>query len=243
MRHEWCRDHKPTESKTLGTYLHKMLLEPSECDLIDGFEEFFTFAPGASLTSKEAVRHQEANPDKVMILDWMPKAARAMKNAIMADPKCSEIMCWQAEKEVSGYAWDETHQIMRKIRMDWMPLTGDSLADVKTCESTDELAYWRTCQKWDYPMKGAFYLDTDALITGRQRTTFIHIAVTSAEPHIARMVVLGPDMIEEGRKRYQERMTKLLHAHRTGNYDPYSDEHGYLLLTAQRPFSGGNPQV
>jgi hypothetical protein len=227
MRHEWCRDHKPTVSKTLGTCLHKALLEPNTFDMESGFEEFFTFAPGKSLDSKEAVRHQECHPDKVMVLAGMPDAARSMRDAILAQPDCHDTMCWQAETEISGFAWDEQHAVMCKIRMDWKPRTGNVLVDVKTCESVGELDYWQTCRKWGYHMKAAF----------------VHIAVTSSEPYIARRIVLAPDFIADGRVMYQERMARLLHAHRTNNYDPYFDESGYLVLTAQRPFSGGIPQV
>ena len=253
MRHELLRPEQYKYHFALGTALHKAVLEPDLFDLKDGLEEFFFYCPTKTFDSKAAVAALEANEGngKVMVTEDIIEKARRMRDAIYAHKLADKLLNVPKDTELSGFAWDEDAQVLRKVRLDMVPKDGNYHIDVKTCNDITDTGFFWACRDRGYGISSAYYRDTDALITGKLRPLFYLVAVTGPnessksptdEPYMARVFELvegdgNPDngsLIIEGQNIYQDKLTKFANAHRTNCWEAYENE-GPVYLSGRAP--------
>lgn len=249
---KWHASH-PSESTyatTLGDAVHIAVLEPDRFDLVDGVLEYFQYSPTKTLDSDKAKRALEANPDKPLVTEDLISKAKFMRDAIYANQLADKILSAKAQRELSGFAWDEDAQCMRKIRLDFRPDEGNYLADIKTTESLNELKFWQSSMKFKYHAKGAFYLDTDAIISNTiPRELFYLVAVSGPkastkkatdgvyDAHVFEINSPVPELslVEDGRAFYMDRLAKFANAARTNCWEGYEFQHEPTVLNKFRP--------
>lgn len=200
-----------------GELIHKLVLEP---DLADGgkFLEYFQYSPTKGLTTQKAIAAFEASPDKPLITPDMMDTARWMRDNVWKHRDLAVLMSRKAEKELTGFAWDDEFQVRRKIRCDFVPHDpNDWLLDLKsTSKGLSKSAVFRTAKKLGYGMQAAYYLDTYKMITGRRRPNFVMVFMSTEKPYLVRPFYMDDDdatpggsgeLMHEGRSKYLERLT------------------------------------
>lgn len=216
------RQSELTEGKAFafaqGEMIHKFILEPH---LAEGgaIEEYFQYAPGATLTSLKAIAAFEADPTRPLVTPGMREVALRIRDVVYKHKMLAKLLSVPADKEMTGYAWDEEAQLMRKIRMDFRPhstaaMPNNWILDVKsTRDGLTKGKFFHTCRTLGYGVQGSYYQDTDAMITGEVRPNYLIAAVCTEQPYHARLFGMDCDedidfenLLIDGRKLYQERM-------------------------------------
>ena len=212
---------------SLGDGLHKAVLEPESFD--KHFDEFYMWSPTKGLDTKAAIEARTMNPEKILLTKDMVNEIKWMRDAICRHQLASHLLGKCNQRELTGVVADKDLGIVRKLRVDacqgvgvpgeeWSPY----LVDIKT---TGEIAgfHWEI-RKWNYDIQAAFYLDTDAMITGKPRQSFIFIAVSNKPPYCARVYGLVPEQIDKGRDIYKRRLTALADAFVHGKWEAWEFE-------------------
>ena len=261
MRHYATYPRPVTYAKTLGDVLHKAILEPDIFETPDGVEEWFQYSPRGGLNTQAALAALAAFPDKPLVTPEIVEKARRLRDAIFLHGEASRILACKAKKELSGFAWDEDSQVMRKIRIDFLPSEDHPefgepfFADVKMTRSIDEIPFWAQILELKYHLSAAYYVDVEAQINNTpRRNIFTYIAVTgptgqgqavNAEPYMARTFDIGGmesklSLIDHpktgGRILYRNALNKFANAIQTWTWEAYEHEEAFQL-TAIRPFS------
>jgi hypothetical protein len=196
----------------LGDALHKAILEPQIFE--EHFEDFYITSVTKTWDSKANERLALLYPDKIILTQDQIDQVKWMRDAIYKHHLASRLLRACDERELTGIAPDPETGIVRKIRVDGRSSRPDSqfLLDIKTARDLLESKFYYDARKFGYHVQGAYYLDTDAMITGRRRQQFIILGVTNCKPYYARVYTIPPEDLDEGRIIYQHRMASLVNA-------------------------------
>jgi len=216
-----------SEALSLGDALHKAVLEPDAFD--NHFDDFYMWSPTKGLDTKAAIEAREMNPDKILLIPDMVDKVKGMREAIYRNKLSSHLLSKCNQRELSGVAPDKDLGIVRKIRVDacqgignpgeeWSPY----LVDIKTTRNI--LKFRREIIEFNYDIQAAFYLDTDAMITGKPRSSFLFIAVSSVKPYCARVYGLTPEQVDKARDIYKQRLAALADAYIHRHWSAWDDE-------------------
>lgn len=255
MLFEAMQPREPDYNLALGELVHMAILEPDFFETDGTIEERFQYSPTKTLDSKGALSAFAADPSKPMVTESMVEKAKYMRDAAIGkngNKLVKNLLSAKAEKELSGFAWDEEQQMVLKTRVDFRPVKGNFLLDVKTCTSVNEMKFWSDLKKFQYHCKAALYLDVDSLITKEApRDMFIFVAISGPKgpsqgvkdaPYLCRAFNIGnptPELslIEEGRAIYRNRLAMFGNAARTHCWEGYENESSVIDLTTFRPRS------
>jgi hypothetical protein len=216
-----------SKSLSLGDGLHKAVLEPDAFD--KHFDEFYMWSPTKGLDTKAAIEARAMNPGKILLTEDMVDEIKWMRDAIYRHKLANHLLSKCDQRELTGVVGDKDLGIVRKVRVDacqgigtageeWSPY----LVDIKTTGNIADFRY--EIKRWNYDVQGAFYLDTDAMITGKPRPNFIFIAVSNVPPYCARVYALVPEQIEKARTIYQRRLAALATAFLEQQWDAWDNE-------------------
>lgn len=220
-------DDGASEALSVGDALHKAVLEPEAFD--NHFDDFYMFSPTKGLDTKAACECRAMNPDKILLSTEMVDKIKFMRDAVYRHQLANHLLQKCDQRELSGVAPDKDLGIVRKIRIDacqgvgaageeWSPY----LVDVKTTRNI--IDFHRDIRNFVYDIQAAFYLDTDAMITGKPRQSFIFIAVSNTPPYCARVYGLVPEQIEKARIIYGRRLAALATAFLEKQWDAFEHE-------------------
>jgi hypothetical protein len=220
-------DDKASEALSVGDALHKAVLEPEAFD--NHFDDFYMYSPTKGLDTKAACEARAMNPDKILLNEDMVEKIKRMREAIYRHKLANHLLQICNQRELSGVAADADLGICRKVRIDacqgvgnpgeeWSPY----LVDIKTTRNI--IDFHRDIRNFNYDIQAAFYLDTDAMITGKPRGTFIFIAVSNTPPYCARVYGLVPEQIEKARDIYKRRLAALATAFLEKSWDAWDHE-------------------
>lgn len=245
MKHKAMERPKVNYAFSLGDALHISVLEPERFDKEQGEQEFFQYVPGGTgLKSKAAQEAFKADPSRPMVTPELISKARFMRDAIFKNHLARQLLSPPADKELSGYAWDEDAGVIRKIRLDFSPKNGNYDLDLKTCDSTNEWKFWSSVKKFKYGAKTAFYQDTAAMIRGTlPRPLFYLVAVEGPKgeskgvydaPYVARVFEIASPVAElslmaAGRAFYQDRLSKFANAARQNDWEAHEHQQGVSI--------------
>ena len=210
-----------------GDALHKAVLEPKAFN--EEFDDFYLMSPTKGINTKAAQEARLLNPDKILYNDDILVDVEGMQKAIERHALAMDMLNNCDHKELSGVAYDKEFNIVRKIRVDAAPGIGNDrgnyLVDIKSCQSIRFFDFRRSILKFGYHLAAAYYIDTDAMITGQPpRENFYFIGVQSVKPFMARVYALLPEDIEKGRELYKERLGILTQAVSDNQYCAYEHE-------------------
>jgi hypothetical protein len=246
MRHTLMRtDEKVSYAFALGEAVHKAILEP---DLFEGDSvlEYFAFSPTKGLDTKAADEARLADPTRPLVTQEILDKARYLRDAVYCHRFAAKILSGPSERELSGFAWDEENQVMRKIRVDFLP-GGQSnfLVDLKTSMSVDKWKFRKTIRQFGYGLQAHWYLSTHNMIRNERRELFYIIAVegptgandaVDGKPYLSRVFEINApipadSLVEEGKELCEERTAMFLQAAHDGCWDGYQHEEP-IMLTA-----------
>jgi hypothetical protein len=220
-------NNKESDALSLGDVVHRAILEPDTFE--EDFDKYYIISPTASLNTKACKDLRILYPDKTIIGKDHPDKVRYIRDAVMRNHLCTQILKDCTDRELTGITPDPDAAIVRKIRVDARPpiSAGSFLADLKTARDIMPARFYYDFRRYGYHIQSAFYLDTDALITGEGvRNEFFIIAVTNEPPYYARVFTVPPEIIEEGRIIYTRRLAALVQAV-AANYFPAFDHQSY----------------
>lgn len=248
-----CEAMRPPELNyafSLGDAFHIATLEPDRFDKEHGEEEYFQYVPGGKgLKTKAAEEAFKADPSKPLVTPELISKARYMRDAVLKNHLARKLLSAKADKELSGFAWDNDFGCIRKIRLDFSPVKGNYDLDLKSCDSVNEIMFWNSVKKYKYGAKSAFYADTAAMIRNEApRPYFYLVGVTGPKaesagvhdsPYMARVFEIGSPIDElslmaEGRAFYTDRLGKFANAARTNCWEAWENEDA-TVLTVFRP--------
>lgn len=217
-----------SEALSLGDAIHKAILEPDAFE--KSFEDFYLlWTDTKGLDTKKAVEARIMHPDKILISPEQLDKVRYMRDAVHRHKLAAWLLDQCKERELSGVAPDKDLGIVRKIRVDacnglGLPGTSwsDYLLDLKSTRNV--LDFGREVRNYAYDIQAAYYLDTDAMITGKPRQGFLFIAVSNEAPYCARIYSLLPDAIEKARIIYKRRLAALADAYIHRQWEAWENE-------------------
>lgn len=219
-------DDGASEALSVGDALHKAVLEPDAFD--HHFDDFYMWSPTKGLDTKAAIEARTMNPDKILLTPDHVDKIKHMRDAIYRHKLAAHLLAKCPHRELSGIAPDKDLGICRKIRVDacggiqpgemWEPY----LVDIKTTRQI--IDFKRDIRNFCYDIQAAFYLDTDAMITGRMRPNFLFIAVSNTPPYCARVYGLAPEQIDKARDIYKRRLAALATAFLEHRWEAFENE-------------------
>lgn len=175
------------EAKTIGTLVHWATLEPHKISTI---REHVIECETEGLTTKKAKQQREENPGKLLVTAEHVQQAYRLREAIEMHGEASNILSKPAEKEASGFLFEEG--VWRKWRVDFLPHTHESLVDVKTTRveivgEHGKRNWISECWKNGYWLQAAWYLHHHEMLTGMRPRWWTWIVVSKAEPFYCRV--------------------------------------------------------
>jgi hypothetical protein len=216
-----------SEALSVGDALHKATLEPEAFDT--HFDDFYMWSPTKGLDTKAAIECRMMNPDKILLTPDHEEKIKHMRDAIYRHKLAAHLLAKCNQRELSGVAADKDLGVVRKIRIDACQGVGEPgeewspyLIDVKTTRNI--IDFHRDIRNFNYDIQAAFYLDTDAMITGKPRQSFIFIAVSNTPPYCARVYGLVPEQIDKARDIYKRRLAALATAFLERQWEAWDHE-------------------
>jgi hypothetical protein len=253
MKFEAMRPREPDYGLSLGEIVHMAILEPDFFDTDGTVEERFTFSPTKTLDSKAALGAFAADPHKPLVTPDMVEKAKRMKEAVYKNDLAKQLLSVKADRELSGFAWDEEQQVLLKTRVDFRPKKGNYLLDLKTTGSVEEAIFWSEVKKWQYHAKAAMYLDVDSIISKElPKELFLLVAISGPKgpsqsptdaPYdvqvfdIAAAEPVEFNLVEEGHAIYRNRLAMFCNAARTNHWEGHWHQSAPIQLTTFKPRS------
>jgi hypothetical protein len=226
-----------TPAMRWGTLAHTVILEP------DKFDDEVYVLPPCDRRTKEgketyAQAMREAAGRTVITLDDA-KQLEGMKNAFYADKACRNTLHDLEHIEASCYWIDKTQDVQCRARPDAIRKDG-VVIDYKTTDNASPSAFLRSVMNFRYHVQAAYYLDGIKAITGNDGT-FIFIAQEKKPPYLSCVYIVGQDMIEQGRKEYQQDLATYKTCMETGDWSGISSHP--LELNLPRWMSKAEPET
>jgi hypothetical protein len=223
-------DDGASEALSIGDAVHKAVLEPEAFD--NRFDEFYLWSPTKGLDTKAAIEARIMNPDHILLTPDHVEKIKRMREAIYKHKLASFLLEKCTYRELSGVAPDKDLGVVRKIRVDACDGIGipgqpwsDYIVDIKTTRADlSPSAIRREVIQFGYDIQAAFYLDTDAIITGKPRHGFVFIFVTNYAPYCCRVFHLMPEQIDKARDLYKRRLAALSDAYIHQQWEAWENE-------------------
>lgn len=188
----------PTESMTLGTAVHCMVLEAKR------FYAEYVVAPKVDRRTKAgkeaaAAFEAEANGKNVLTIAQYDTCV-GMREAIFKQvPDIADLLLDGGTPEVTALWTEETTGTRCKSRMDHVSHDGAIVIDLKTCSDLDHFRY--SIRERRYHVQEAFYRDALAAC-GIEVEYFIFLAIETQAPYLVHEFMLDANAVQEGRDLY-----------------------------------------
>lgn len=196
---------KDTESKSLGSAVHCLVLEPHLFEknfyLLD---EKFNLRSNASKTLWSDILKSGKKP----IRQKEFKEAGTMAYAIRQNKAFDAIITSRQGKVEDSLFWQHESGITLKSRPDWY--SDDLIIDVKTTKSAKSEKFNKSIGEYGYHRQA--YLSTEGLtkITGREYKKVLLVAVENKAPYLTKTYLIGEESIQKGKEEV-ERAIEIYH--------------------------------
>lgn len=220
---------KASDAMRIGRVAHRAILEPKEFEA--EFANAFAVKPetykdpktgedkkwnGRAKVCREWVKAEEAEGRQVIDKDEEEFYCGAPK-AIAAHPLASAMLA-NGFPEQSIVA--EFGGVRVKARLDFRT-KGDTIVDVKTCESADPKDfYWRAIIGRKIYRQAAFYIDACNAV-GLPMRFFTILAIEKAQPYLISCHQITDELVQRGREEYMRLLNQLVECKRTNTYPGY----------------------
>lgn len=240
-----------TEFMIMGTLVHSMILEPDKpLPKIILQPDTYPAPPDSSLVKAKKVNvgdpidwnnnskyckrwHAEAEEAGLIVLTEKRRDSLiGMVKAVSTHPSARSLLM-NCETEVSVFQnWTRgAGTILRKGRMDIVPIGSNTLADVKTCDDASPEEFAKKLAD-GYANQAAYYLDLwNETNPHDQREVFVFIAVERKPPYLVSCHIVGHRTIRYCRGVNQQRLATYLECSQTKYWPGYPTEFKTLEMS------------
>jgi hypothetical protein len=156
--------------------------------------KYYALCPTDGLDTKAAAaaRALPENKGKLLVTeDLLTTAWRIRREGIETNDDA--IACLNSPdgmKEATLICWDPLNRCRRKIRVDYLPMKGQSfgncMVDIKTTRK-ELFDFPKEAKYMGYILSAAYYLDTHEMATGHRMDHYKWLVVTNEEPYMSRV--------------------------------------------------------
>jgi hypothetical protein len=213
---------KETPALFMGTAIHARVLEPAE------FDSRYVIAPISDKRSAEWKEFVAANPGRIPLTENQRAVIEGIAENVFKHNTASELLR-RGLKELTVIWQDEETGLWLKIRPDCLCLNSGTCMDLKSAEDADKHAFARACEKYNYDISAAMYLDGLRTVLKRD----FDYAFLAAEKDGSRQISLygaSDEMLLRGHRRYREALATLAKCVRENRWPGYQPDGGYEIL-------------
>ena len=184
-----------------GTLCHDCILTPENID------KTYIESPTLGLDTKKAEALREANPDKIIVAKGMVEHYRNIANAV------NKIMSFleYTEKEVSFFHYHKDADLLMQARPDIYAPKFGMLYDLKSTKANDPKEFEKIIEPYNYDLSLAYYNDVLNLCGYKTDLELMGcLCVPKSAPHAPFIVSVSDELLEKGRSKYQELLTRYM---------------------------------
>lgn len=184
-----------------GALCHDCILTP------DNIDKYYIESPTSGLDTDKANKLREANPDKIVVGKGMIEKYREIASIVNEFVPFLEV----AKKEVSFFHYHEDADLLLQARPDiYIPDVG-LLYDVKSTKENNQEEFEKVIEKYNYDLSLAYYTDVLTLCGYKVDVEYTGwVCVPKTAPHIPFLVRISPELLEKGRSKYQELLSRYM---------------------------------
>lgn len=184
-----------------GTLCHDCILTPENID------KTYIESPTLGLDTKKAEALREANPDKIIVAKGMIEHYRNIANAVN---KIVPFLKY-TEKEVSFFHYHKDADLLMQARPDIYAPKFGMLYDLKSTKANDPKEFEKIIEPYNYDLSLAYYNDVLNLCGYKTNLELMGwLCVPKSAPHAPFIVSASDELIEKGRSKYQELLTRYM---------------------------------
>ena len=165
---------------------------------------------------------------KVPLLADDKRAVEEMAAALRQHPIAAALLDPEHGKpEVSGFWHDTDHDVMRRLRTDWLPDTDGGrliVPDYKSCPSAEPGAIRKAVANFGYYMQHAWYVDGLHALGVAEDIAFVFIFQEKTAPYLVTVAELDAEAVLIGRKRNDQALQVYAECVATDTWPPYTTD-------------------
>lgn len=205
------QEKEPTDSMTLGTCLHSLVLENTVIYAVMPKVDLRT-----TIGKATKAQFESENVGKVILTTDQAAKVEGMARGIERCPEAMELLksCPKEDREVSIF-WGDN-----KARLDGPTPIGPF--DLKSTTSADGHEWERSVLEYGYHIQAAMYLEA-AMVAGFCADDFRFIAIESCAPYVCGVIKMPHEHIEYGRQELERLRARRIVAMREGYWPGYKE--------------------
>lgn len=172
---------------------------------IQWWESWNQFAAGKTVVSHDEFKEMQAMADAI-------KNQRASSKVIVENGKIESSFFW----------YDPDYQVMVKTRPDYYREDGIVL-DLKTTRDASIGSFQKSIIDYGYDIQAFMQMEGIERVTGKRPENFVFVCVEKTPPYAVAFYVADNDMIECGRYRYHNLMSKYSECVHSGIWPGYGE--------------------
>ena len=184
-----------------GTLCHDCILTPENID------KTYIESPTLGLDTKKAEALREANPDKIIVAKGM------IEHYLEISEIVNDFVPFlrYAEKEVSFFHYHKDADLLMQARPDIYAPKFGMLYDLKSTKANNQEEFEKIIEPYNYDLSLAYYNDVLNLCGYKTDLELMGwLCIPKSTPHIPFMVSVSEELLEKGRSKYQELLTRYM---------------------------------
>lgn len=182
-------------SYDLGTAVHTRVLGVGT-NFITYPDEHLTKSGNASTAAKTVAWATEQRAEgKVILSPSDALVSEAMSEAVLSHPLARKLFEREGRSEVSVF--DDSYDIKRRGRFDYLPDDGGIAVDLKTTMDASPAGFAKSAAKFGYHIQRGHYIDILRSATGRE-LDMLFVTVEKEAPYLVAVHKLSTEFAEMG---------------------------------------------
>lgn len=184
-----------------GTLCHDCILTP------ENIEKTYIESPTVGLDTKKAEALREANPDKIVVAKGM------IEHYLKISENVNDFVPFleYADKEVSFFYYHKDADLLLQARPDIYIRKFGMLYDLKSTKANNQEEFEKIIEPYNYDLSMAYYNDVLNLCGYKTDLELMGwLCVPKSAPHVPFMVSVSEELLEKGRSKYQELLTRYM---------------------------------
>ncbi len=230
-RRKLTAEHIETDPMRVGSATHVAALEPER------FRSKWAVWDGGSRRGKEWEKFKAQHEGLGILTADQYEEVQNIAKAVLSDEHAAKYLRG-GMAEVTAL-W-EVDGIKCKGRPDLSSHEADVMVDLKTTRDASPTAFAKACWNLSYHTRAAFYVDGEALATGRPPKRYVIVAVENQEPYAVQVYRLPEHILEVGREEYRTLLERLAWCRKENRWPGYADGELELELPAWAATTANN---
>lgn len=233
FRHEQDHGRPPKRAFDLGHAAHQRVLGVgAQLEVVMKTAKDGTRSPATDYVTKSAQEHRDEirAAGAVPILAKELEVVDAMADAILQHPLASVLFDPDrgGKPEQSLFWTDPEFDVMRRARLDWMPLPRPDgrliVPDFKSTASAEPTAFTKSVFSYGYEVQAVFYTDGIRALGLADDVVFLFVAQEKTPPYLVTVHELDERALAIGRVRVDRALAVYEECLLTGEWPGYSSD-------------------